>query len=69
MPGLKTRPTSAGDVTLRRVFVGKNADKSATVSLADANGKPRLTLTVDPAGNPRIEFLDETGKVTERIPR
>jgi len=53
----------------RRVFVGKNADKSAVVSLADANGKPRLTLTVDPAGNPRIEFLDESGKVTDRIPR
>jgi len=53
----------------RRVFVGKNADKSATVSLADANGKPRLTLTVDASGNPRIEFLDENGKVTDRIPR
>lgn len=53
----------------RRVFVGKNADKSATVSLADANGKPRLTLTVDAAGNPRIEFLDENGKITDRIPR
>jgi len=53
----------------RRVFVGKNADKAATVSLADANGKPRLTLTVDPSGNPRIEFLDENGKVTDRIPR
>ena len=53
----------------RRVFVGKNADKAATVSLADENGKPRLTLTVDPNGNPRIEFLDEAGKVTDRIPR
>jgi hypothetical protein len=53
----------------RRVFVGKNADKAATVSLADANGKPRLTLTVDASGNPRIEFLDENGKVTARIPQ
>lgn len=53
----------------RRVFVGKNADKAATVSLADANGKPRLTLTVDAAGNPRIEFLDENGKLTARIPQ
>lgn len=53
----------------RRVFVGKTGDKAATVSLADANGKPRLTLTVDVAGNSRIEFLDENGKVTDRIPR
>src|SRR4051794_21816982 len=37
----------------RRVFVGKNSERAATVSLADANGKPRLTLTVDAAGNPR----------------
>jgi hypothetical protein len=52
----------------RRVFVGKTADRSSTVSLSDPQGKPRLTLTVDSAGNPRIEFLDETGKVTARLP-
>jgi hypothetical protein len=53
----------------RRVFVGKNADRAATVSLADANGKPRLTLTVDATGNPRIEFLNENGKMIDRFPR
>ena len=53
----------------RRLFIGKNGDRAATVSLADANGKPRLTLTVDAAGNPRIEFLDEQGKVIDRLPR
>jgi hypothetical protein len=52
----------------RRVFVGKNPDRAATVTLADANGRPRLTLTVDAAGDPRIEFLDEAGKVTSRLP-
>ncbi len=52
----------------RRVFVGKNADRAALVSLADAQGKPRLVLTVDPAGNPRMEFLDESGKVVARMP-
>ena len=52
----------------RRVFVGKNGERAATVSLADANGKPRLTLTVDAAGNPRIEFLDDQGKVVARVP-
>jgi hypothetical protein len=52
----------------RRVFVGKNADKAALMSLADAQGKPRLTLTVDANGNPRIEFLDENGKVVARVP-
>ena len=53
----------------RRVFVGKNPDRSATVSLADAEGRTRLRMTVDAAGNPRIEFLDEAGKVITRIPQ
>jgi hypothetical protein len=52
----------------RRVFVGKNTDRAATVSLADANGKPRLTLTVEANGAARIEFLDADGKVVQRIP-
>jgi len=52
----------------RRVFVGKTQDKAATMVLADGNGRPRLTRTVDAAGNPRIEFLDEAGKVVARIP-
>ena len=52
----------------RRLFIGKNTDRAAIVSLADANGKPRLNLTVDPDGNPRIEFLDESGKVVSRLP-
>jgi hypothetical protein len=53
----------------RRLFVGKLPDRSATVALSDAAGKPRLTLTVDAAGNPRIEFLDEQGKVVSRLPQ
>ena len=52
----------------RRVFVGKNADRAALVALSDAQGRPRLTLTVDPTGNPRIEILDESGKTVARIP-
>ena len=51
----------------RRVFVGKTTDKAAIVSLADANGKPRINMTVDAGGNPRIEFLDAEGKVVSTI--
>ena len=53
----------------RRLFAGKMPDQSATVSLSDAAGKPRLTLTVDALGDPRIEFLDEQGKVVSRLPQ
>ena len=51
----------------RRVFVGKTSDKAATVSLSDADGKPRINITVDATGNPRIEFLDAAGKVVSTI--
>lgn len=53
----------------RRVFVGKEPDRSAAVSLADADGRPRLRLRVDAAGNAAIEFLDAAGQVTDRLPR
>lgn len=52
----------------RRLFVGKNADKAATVSLADANGQPRLVLTVGADGAASIDFLDADGKTIQRIP-
>jgi hypothetical protein len=52
----------------RRVFVGKNTDRSAAIVLADADGKPRLNLRVDAAGNAAIEFLDAAGKVTHQLP-
>jgi hypothetical protein len=52
----------------RRLFVGKNTDKSATVSLADGQGRPRLVLRVNEDGSSSIEFLDANGKTTQRIP-
>ncbi len=51
----------------RRVFVGKNQEKAATVSLADATGKPRLTLTVAADGGASIDFLDAAGKVVRHL--
>jgi hypothetical protein len=52
----------------RRVFVGKNSDRSASIMLADAAGQPRLNLRVDAAGHASIEFLDAAGKVVQRLP-
>jgi hypothetical protein len=52
----------------RRVFVGKVPDGSASVSLADADGRPRLLMTVEADGNPRIEFLEADGKIIARLP-
>ena len=46
----------------RRVFVGKTQDKASAIVLADAQGKPRITLMVDATGNPRIGFWMRAAK-------
>jgi hypothetical protein len=51
----------------RRLFVGRDFDGQSLVTLSDRDGKPRLRLQVDTAGNPSIAFLDETGRVTRSI--
>jgi hypothetical protein len=51
----------------RRVFLGKTNERAATMTLSDEAGRPRLRLAVDPAGNPRMEFLDEQGKVVRTV--
>ena len=69
-------PQNLGEITVERItVVDKDGtlrmvipDKAAAIALADGNGPPRLTLTVDAAGNPRIESLDENGKVVQRWP-
>ena len=51
-----------------RISVGKLRDKSATIVLSDGQGKPRIRMSVEDTGNPKLEFLDEAGKVTYRLP-
>jgi hypothetical protein len=52
----------------RRVFVGKDRDRAASVTLADAKGLPRLMMKVDAAGEASIAVLDEGGNVVQRWP-
>jgi hypothetical protein len=49
-----------------RLFAGKVRDESI-VRLADKQGRPRLVLKVDAAGEPSVELLDQDGKVVRRI--
>ena len=51
-----------------RLFVGRDASKSAVVRLADRFGRPRLRLVVDSAGAASVEFLNDSGRVTHRLP-
>jgi hypothetical protein len=40
---------------------------NAANAIADAEGRNRLTLTVDPDGAASIRFLDTDGRVVQRI--
>jgi hypothetical protein len=51
----------------QRLFVGKTRDRAARVVLSDAQGRNRLALSVDAEGRSSIEFLDENGKVVQRV--
>jgi hypothetical protein len=52
----------------QRVFVGRTAKNEAVVSLADAKGRPRIVISVDPADVAKLQFLDEEGKVISSFP-
>jgi hypothetical protein len=50
-----------------RLFVGRNTEGTAVVTLSDRDGKPRLRLRVDSLGNAGIAFLDGLDRVTRAI--
>jgi hypothetical protein len=61
-------PRNGVPLYAERVYVGRSLSKAAVVNLSDRMGRPRLRLFVDSLGVPGLEFLDETGKVTARLP-
>ena len=63
-----TEALMADSAQSRRVFIGKNLDRSATFVLSDPQGRPRLVLAVDPAGEPTLQFLDEAGETIQSLP-
>lgn len=57
-----------GEFLVNRLSVGRGRDKSASISLSDAKGRPRIRISVAAGGTPKIDFLDEAGKVTSSLP-
>jgi len=51
----------------RRVWVGRTADGTASVSLMDPNGRKRIVMQVTSDGAPTLTFFDEHGKVIQQI--
>jgi hypothetical protein len=50
-----------------RLYAGRTVDGASQVILFDGTGRPRLRLRVDSAGAPRIEFLNDSGRVVRAI--
>lgn len=50
-----------------RMFVGRDERKAAVVDLKDQHGRSRLRLIVDSLGDPRIEFLNDSGRVVRKF--
>ena len=61
-------PRNGVPLRATRVYLGRDLSKSAVLNLSDPNGKPRLRLRVDSLGNASLEFLDENGAVTSKLP-
>jgi hypothetical protein len=62
-------PRNGVPLYAERVYVGRDRSKNAVVNLSDPQGRPRLRMIVDSLGAPRVEFLDEQGRVTSRMPQ
>jgi hypothetical protein len=52
----------------QRIFVGSE-EENAMVRLRDRAGRDRIRMSVSPQGVAQLEFLDEAGKVVERLPK
>ena len=61
-------PRNGVPLAAERAYIGRNRAKAAVVNLSDFMGRPRLRLMVDSAGAGSLEFLDEQGRVTARVP-
>ncbi len=57
-----------GQLTANRLKLGRDYDKSAFIDLKDAKGKTRIKISVEASGNPKLNFLDENGRVIYSLP-
>ena len=62
------RLREAGDWSAPRLFLGKGRREDALLELFDAQGRARLRIAVSATGDSSIEFLDEEGRVLQRLP-
>lgn len=58
----------SGEMTTTRLFLGKYRDDTTMLEMSDIKGKPRIRMQVAPDGTPKLNFLDENGKVIYSLP-
>lgn len=56
------------ELATNRLFLGKRRDNSTMLVMSDIKGKPRINMRVTPDGTPKLEFLDDAGKVIYSLP-
>jgi len=49
-----------------RLFLGKTFNKDVGLFINDKNGNPRIKIYIDDDNNPKIEFIDDKGKIINR---
>ncbi len=56
------------ELATNRLFLGKRRDNSNELVMSDIKGKPRIRMQVAPDGTPKLDFLDEAGKIIYSLP-
>lgn len=51
-----------------RLAIGRSRDRSSVIELYDAKGKVRIAMSVAATGDPKLNFLDENGKIVYSLP-
>lgn len=65
--GLSVTDSQENQRNRKRIWVGRDDDGTATLSMRDGNGNERIQMKVPADGTPVINFLDKDGKVQKTI--
>lgn len=52
----------------QRLYLGRSGDHSVSLRLKDTEGRDRIIIMVAPDGSPKLQFLDDQGKVVSELP-
>ena len=56
------------ELITQRLFLGKRRNQTTELVMYDIKGKQRIRMQVPKDGTPKLEFLDEAGKVVYSLP-